>query len=169
MGFIRKIPHTLVAAFKSTLEEAVYTDILLHLVDVSNPMAESQAEETMKVLTELHAADRPIITVLNKIDQCKNPLLIHKLRLKYPKTVAISALQRTGFDELLERMEQEISKLRTIVNLRIPQSQYALISELMREGRVIASDYDENDVLLQIEIPSYLEHKVAKFVADTSR
>lgn len=169
VGFIRKIPHTLVAAFKSTLEEAVYTDILLHLVDVSNPMAESQAEETMKVLTELHAADRPIITVLNKIDQCKNPLLIHKLRLKFPKTVAISALHRTGFDELLERMEQEISKLRTIVNLRIPQSQYALISELMREGRVITSDYEENDVLLQIEIPSYLEHKVAQFVADSSR
>lgn len=169
VGFIRKIPHTLVAAFKSTLEEAVYTDILLHLVDVSHPMAESQAEETMKVLTELHAADRPIITVLNKVDQCKNPLLIHKLRLKYPKTVAISALQRTGFDELLERMEQEISKLRTIVHLRIPQSQYALISELMREGRVISSEYDENDVLLQIEIPSYLEHKVKKFVADSSR
>ncbi len=168
VGFIRKIPHTLVAAFKSTLEEAVYTDILLHLIDVSHPMAESQAEETMKVLGELHAADRPIITVLNKIDQCKNPLLIHKLRLKYPKTVAISALQRTGFEDLLERMEQEISKLRVIVNLRIPQSQYALISELMREGRVITSEYEENDVLLQIEIPTYLEHKVKKFVADSS-
>ncbi len=168
VGFIRKIPHTLVAAFKSTLEEAVYTDILLHLIDVSHPMAESQAEETMKVLTELHAADRPIITVLNKVDQCKNPLLIHKLRLKYPKTVAISALQRTGFNELLERMEQEISKLRTTVHLRIPQSQYALISELMREGHVISSEYEENDVLLHIEIPSSLTHKVERFVTDPS-
>lgn len=164
VGFIRKIPHTLVAAFKSTLEEAIHADILLHLIDVSHPKAEEQAEETIKVLDELGAKDRPMITVLNKIDQCTHSSILTKLRVKYPKTVAISASQGTGFEELLEMMIKEISLLRTIVTLRIPQSHYALVSELMREGRVIQCDYEENDVLMKVEIPSRLEHKVTPFV-----
>lgn len=166
VGFIRKIPHTLVAAFKSTLEEAVHTDILLHLIDVSSPNPEQQAEATYKVLEELGAIDHPIITVLNKIDQCENPTILHKLRVKYPKTVQISALHGTGFDELMEVMTQEISNLRKRLKLRIPQSHYALVSELMREGRVIQCEYEENDILMVIEIPATLEHKVAQFVYD---
>lgn len=164
VGFIRKIPHTLVAAFKGTLEEAVHTDILLHLVDVSHPMAEQQAEETLQVLKELGAADHPMITVLNKIDQCENPIVIAKLRLKYKKTVPISALQGTGFDELLEWMMKEISLLRKVVKARIPQSHYALVSELMREGRVISCEYEENDILIEAEIPAHLEQKVHPFL-----
>ena len=92
VGFIRKIPHTLVAAFKSTLEEALYADILLHLIDVSHPKAEEQAQETIKVLKELGATDQPILTVLNKIDQASRAAAL-KLRIKYPKTVGISALK----------------------------------------------------------------------------
>lgn len=164
VGFIRKIPHTLVAAFKSTLEEAVHTDILLHLIDVSHPKAEEQAESTMLVLKELGAEDHPIITVLNKIDQCDNPNVIAKFRVKYPKTVAISALDETGFDDLTQMMTQEVSLLRKVVNCRIPQSHYALVSELMREGRVISCEYEENDILIKLEIPGRLEHKVQPFL-----
>ena len=164
VGFIRKIPHTLVSAFKSTLEEAVHTDILLHLVDVSNPMAEIQAEATHVVLKELNALHQPLITVLNKIDQCTDPGLLHRLHLKYPKTVQISASHQTGFDQLLEIMTNEISSLRKQFKLRIPQSQYAIVSELLREGHVIFSDYEDNDILLHIEIPGRLEYKVKPFV-----
>ena len=164
VGFIRKIPHTLVAAFKSTLEEAVHTDILLHLIDVSHPQAIEQAEATLEVLKELGATDHPIITVLNKIDACQDPIILTKLRLKFPKTVQISALHRTGLDELSDRMIEELSRLRKTVSLRIPQSQYALVAELMKEGNVIFSDYEENDVLLKIEIPVKLEYKVAPFL-----
>jgi GTP-binding protein HflX len=164
VGFIQKIPHTLVAAFKSTLEEAVHTDILLHLIDVSNPMAELQAEATAIVLKELNAVNQPVITVLNKVDQCADPGLMHRLRLKYPKTVQISALKGTGFDHLLEVMTQEISSLRKQFKLRIPQSHYALVSELMREGRVIFCDYEGNDILLQVEVPGRYEKKVKQFI-----
>lgn len=164
VGFIRKIPHTLVAAFKSTLEEAIHTDILLHLIDASHPMAEEHAEATLEVLQELGAKDHPIITVLNKVDQCQNSLILTKLRLKYPKTVQISALHKTGLDQLAEGMTEELSRLRKVVSLRIPQSQYALVSELMKEGKVLFSDYEENDVLLKIEIPARLEYKVASFL-----
>src|SRR3989304_1989587 len=164
VGFIRKIPHTLVAAFKSTLEEAVHTDILLHLIDVSHPKAEEQAEEGCKVLEELGAKDHPIITVLNKIDQCKNPTMFYRFRVKYKKTVQISALDGTGVSELLEMMMKEISLLRKVCKLCIPQSNYALVSELMREGRVISCDYEENDIVIEVEIPSRLEHKVKPFL-----
>ncbi len=163
VGFIRKIPHLLVASFKSTLEEAVQADILLHLIDVSNPNAEMQAEATFDVLKELEAENRPIITVLNKVDQCENRALIQKMKIKYPKTVEISALHRTGFDHLLEMMVKEMSLLRKVVRLRVPQSHYALVSEVMREGKVLSCEYEDNDVLLEVEIPRHLEHKVIQF------
>jgi GTP-binding protein HflX len=166
VGFIRKIPHTLVAAFKSTLEEAVHTDILLHLIDVSHPKAEEQAEATMQVLKELGAEKHPMITVLNKIDLCENPVIKAKFRVKYPKTVQISAKDGTGFDELLDLMMKEISLLRKVVTVRIPQSHYVLVSELMREGRVIQCDYEENDILLKAEIPARLEHKILAFLVE---
>jgi GTP-binding protein HflX len=164
VGFIRKIPHMLVAAFKSTLEEAVHTDILLHLVDVSNPQGELQAEETMHVLKELKADQRPIITVLNKIDACQDPCILHRFRLKYPKTVPISALTGQGFEHLMELMIVEIGSLRKIYRLRIPQSHYSLVSELMREGKVIQCDYEENDILLHVEVPGRFESKVKPFI-----
>lgn len=163
VGFIRKIPHTLVAAFKSTLEEAVHTDILLHLIDASHPAAESQAEETMNVLKEL-GAEQPILTALNKMDRVENSFVVSKFRVKYPKVVAISALERTGFDELLEMIMEQLSALRKVVHCKIPQEQYGLIAELMKEGRVIDSEYEENDVLLHVEIPARLEHKVRPFL-----
>lgn len=164
VGFIRKIPHTLVAAFKSTLEEAVHTDILLHLIDVSNPQAELQAEATMHVLKELKADERPIITVLNKIDAIQDRSVLHRFRLKYPKTVPISALTGEGFDCLMEQMITEIGSLRKTYRLRIPQSHYALVSELMREGKVIQCDYEDNDILLHVEIPGRFDYKVKPFV-----
>ncbi len=162
VGFIRKIPHQLVAAFRSTLEEAVRADILLHLIDVSNPHAEMQAEATFEVLKELKAMQRPIITCLNKVD--KDRSRVSWMRIKYPKTVEISALNRIGFDELMEMMIQEISRLRKVVKLRVPQSHYALVSEIQKEGKVISCEYEENDILLQIEIPHHLERKVFHFI-----
>lgn len=166
VGFIRKIPHTLVAAFKSTLEEAIFTDILIHLIDVSHPMAEEQAQATAEVLEELGAKDRPIITVFNKIDAAEDNLTLLKLRTKYPNNVAISALTGEGIPLLIESMIQEISNLRKVVHLKIPQSDYALVSQLIREGKVVSSEYEENDILMTIEIPSQMEHLVKKYLKD---
>lgn len=166
VGFIRKIPHTLVAAFKSTLEEALHTDILIHLIDASSPHAIQQAETTLEVLKELGAKGYPMITVLNKVDLCQNRIMLSRLRVEYPKTVAISALEGTGFKELFDLMMEQIEALRKKVKLRIPQSEYSLVSELMREGRVISLEYEENDVLMEVEIPTALERKVVPFHQD---
>jgi len=166
VGFIRKLPHLLVAAFKSTLEEALQADILLHLVDVSHPMAEEQAATTYEVLQELNAENKPVITVLNKVDRCENNQMVTRLRLLYPKSVPISALNKEGFDELLNQMTQELSKRRKIVNLRIPQNEYHKVSEVMRLGNILDQDYEENDVLLKVDLPQALAGKLKNYTVD---
>lgn len=164
VGFIRKLPHTLVESFKSTLEEAVYTDVLLHVIDVSHPLAIDHAEATYAVLKELGAEKKPIITILNKADACQNRALIMQLKLKYPKTVVISALHRQGLDQLADLMMKEVRNLRHILCLKIPQSRYELVSELMNKGHVLESTFEDNDVLLKVEVPKELEHKVKPYV-----
>ncbi len=164
VGFIRKIPHTLVAAFKSTLEEAVQTDILLHVIDVSHPMAEEQALATHEVLMELDNSERPIITVLNKIDLCEDHHMIDRLRIKYPRTIRISALEREGFGELLDAMVEELKKRRQLVRLRIPQCEYEVVSEVMRSANVLHKDYEENDVLIEVELPKEMVGRLEKYL-----
>lgn len=164
VGFIRKIPHTLVAAFKSTLEEAVHTDVLLHVIDVSHPLAEDQAEATLRVLKELEAIDRPMITVLNKVDACTDLGRIAKLRIKYPKVVLFSAVTKEGLDDLIARITEEVAALRRVVRIKLPQSEYGLVSELCHEGKILSSDYEENDILLTMEIPAQLEYKVKAYL-----
>lgn len=153
VGFIRKLPHTLVAAFKSTLEAALHDDVLIHLIDVSHPLAEEHARTTMQILKELHAQGSSILTVLNKADLCKDRKMIDRLRITYSKTVVISALNKTGFDDLLALMMREIKEKRRHLQLRIPQSDYKLISEIRRIGQVLEERYEENDVVIQAEVP----------------
>lgn len=164
VGFIRKLPHTLVESFKSTLEEVCYTDILLHVIDVSHPLAEEHAEATYEVLKELNALNKPIITILNKVDACQDRSMIMRLKLKYPKTVLLSALKKEGFDLLLEQMIKEISNLRKIVSLRIPQKDYQMIHLLREKGHIIDSIYEENDVVVKAEVPYEIEHKFKKYI-----
>lgn len=167
VGFIRKLPHLVVAAFKSTLEEAFQSDILLHLVDISHPMAEEQAETTFEVLKELNASSTPIITVLNKIDLCNDPEKVKRMVEKYPQSVQISALNHTGFTELQTMMIESLSNQRQQLHLRIPQSEYALVTEVTRQGHVIRQDYEDNDVLLDVELPKNLAQKMKKYARDS--
>lgn len=166
VGFIRKLPHLLVAAFKSTLEEALFADILLHVVDVSHPAAEEQAETTFKVLKELEAADRPVITILNKADKEGTKDRILKMKLTYPKCIDVSAIEKTGFEQLQDAMIRELQKRRTVVKLSIPQSDYAIVSEVMREGTILHQEYIDDNVLLRAEIPSLLGQRLQKYQID---
>lgn len=169
VGFIRKLPHLLVAAFRSTLEEALQADILLHIVDVSHPQAEAQAEASTQVLKELTAQDKPVITVLNKIDQCQDLALIQRMRLKYPFTVTISALKGQGFDELTSLMLKQLEGKRREVTLLIPQSEYGVATEIMRSGKILKKEYDGDDIILtaQVSIPSL--GRLQKYIQNEER
>lgn len=164
VGFIRKLPHLLVAAFKSTLEEALYADVLLHIVDVSHPMAEEQAETTFEVLKELNAGDKPVLTLLNKVDACQDKDMIDRMRIKYPKTLPISALKATGFHELEEMIIHELANQRKTVLMKIPQEDYKVVTDIIRHGQVLHQDYEENDILLKVNLPVSLAGKYQQYI-----
>lgn len=166
VGFIRKLPHLLVAAFKSTLEEAIQADFLLHLVDASHPMAEEQASTTFEVLKELGASEKTIITVLNKIDLCTSADHLNKLKILYPRTVQISAFEKTGFNDLTDIMVEELNKRRKTVFMRVPQKEYGVVSDLIRLGNVISLEYEENDIHLKVDLPAALAGKYAKYIEE---
>jgi len=164
VGFIRKIPHLLVAAFTSTMEEATEADILIHLVDIADPEAEDKIKASHKVLEELKALDKPTIMCLNKIDLLETNQPLMKLRLQFPFTVALSATTQEGFDQLTEQMVKMITLLRKQVSLKIPQSEYALVSEIMKKGQVLKLDYEGNDVFIEAQIPQEMEYKLSKYL-----
>lgn len=164
VGFIRKLPHLLVEAFRSTLEEAVYTDVLIHLIDASDPRAELHAETTENVLKELGASKQPIITVLNKIDLVDaDDERVEKLRLKYPKSVKISVKTEDGFDEMQESIIKELSAMRIAVKMKLPYKEAALCSEVEKCSNVTFKDYDDEGTIVHAEIPKMLLHKVEKY------
>lgn len=164
VGFIKKIPHGLIAAFKSTLEEISYTDILLHVVDIANPEAYSQAEATMTILKELKCDQIPTLTLLNKVDALNDRSQIMRFKLKIPKVIPISAATGEGFDQLLESMQHEISALRKTVKLRIPQSRYDLVSKLIKIAFIKEQEYVDNDIVMEVEIPKLLEFELKDYI-----
>ena len=102
VGFLSDLPHHLIEAFKATLEEVTNADIILHLVDASHPKAIEQSQATNKVLEEIGAEGKPIITVLNKTDKVTGPDTIARLKVHFKEAVAISALKKEGFDKLID-------------------------------------------------------------------
>jgi GTPase len=163
VGFIRKLPHGLVKAFKSTLEEVSYTDVLIHLLDCSKKGSLDRFEATMNVLKELGIKDKPMIVVLNKIDLVEHRESLRRFKILYDNVIEISAITHEGFEDLCKALETEASKFAHVIKLRIPQSEYRLVDEIIREGRVIDTDYDGNDVLLEAEVPSHMESKLKTF------
>ena len=166
VGFIRKLPHTLVAAFKGTLEEVCYTDVILHLIDASSKNAMEHALITEELLKELGTAGKPKVTVLNKIDACESTSLTELSSHGFENVVKISALNGSGIDSLLNKMIESISNLRIVVNLRVPQSEYGTVSKMIESGKVLVLDYDGNDVLVKIDIPANLEHKIRCYATE---
>jgi GTPase len=152
VGFIRKLPHHLVASFKSTLEEITEADLLLHVVDVSSKTFEEQIKVVNDTLGELGADERPTLMVFNKIDLLVDRTILQTLATEYPNRVFISAARGINIlglkDEVLRLIETEfIEEL-----FRIPQNQQKLISQLHSAGEVLDRTYEENDVILRMRI-----------------
>ncbi|MCH9621527.1 MAG: GTPase HflX [Chlamydiia bacterium] len=166
VGFIRKLPHGLVKAFRSTLEEVCYTDVLVHLLDSSSKESLERFEATMGVLKELGIKDKPMIVVLNKIDLVEQRIALKRFKILYDNVIEISAVTHEGFENLHKALENEASKFAKVFKLRIPQSDYRIVDEIMREGRVIHTDYEGNDVILDAEIPVHLEFKLGEYILE---
>ncbi len=165
VGFVRNLPHRLVEAFKATLEEAVLADFLIHVLDASATEVSSFHDTTLSVLRELGAADKPIITVLNKIDRIAGEEeRLHELKRRFDRNaVLISVRTGEGIPDLVNRIADHMIDRIARLRLRLPQARQDLIALLHREGKVIATEYEGNDVLLTAMVPHLLRHHFEPF------
>jgi GTP-binding protein HflX len=162
VGFVRNLPHNLVAAFRATLEEVTGSDFLIHIVDVSHPSWEIQAESVMETLAEIGAEDKPVLTVFNKIDRLSDKTILRELVANTPNSVAISATGGEGIDELYETITKVIRSLLQPVNVIIPYDKSGLVQECYDFGRVLSVEHKEDGIHVSAEIvPEMAERLIA--------
>ena len=155
VGFIRKLPHQLVAAFRATLEELGDADALVHVVDASDPRLSEQMAAVELLLGELELADRPTILALNKVDRLENPRALDAL-VERARGVPLSAVSGVGIPELLARIEGVLRPQTPVVSLRIPYANGHALALCYQRGRVLARADEPAGVRLDVEIPAHL-------------
>lgn len=149
VGFIRKLPHQLVAAFRATLEEVVQADLLLHVIDASNPFYQEQSDAVYKVLDELKIHDKKILTVFNKVDKVPaENMLVRMLRLD--NSVAISAKKNSGLENLLELVDENLSNIIVKEQFLLPYDKSDIVSKIHEATKVISTEYQENGTLMTV-------------------
>ena len=153
VGFIQKLPTTLVAAFRATLEEIAEADLLLHVVDVTHPQAMAQAEAVHNTLKEIDAEGIPTIPVLNKIDRLENPTKAQAALESFPDAVAISALRGDGIDELLDSIKTRLYESFETIRVELPYNLGNLISLFHEEGQVDQIENRYEGVYIQGRLP----------------
>ncbi len=156
VGFIQKLPTTLVAAFHATLEEITEADLLLHVVDISHPNALNQFQSVQATLDEIGAGHILTVTALNKIDLLSRPELARETVRSYPKAVAISSKRSIGLSELLDLIKQELYERYRPILVRLPYRQGALISLFHETGQVDRLEHERSGVLMEGRIPGRL-------------
>ncbi|GIK09873.1 MAG: GTPase HflX [Anaerolineales bacterium] len=156
VGFIQKLPTTLVAAFHATLEEIAEADLLLHVVDISHPNALNQYESVQMTLDEIGAGHIPAVSVLNKIDRLHRPQSAQETMRQVPKSAAVSALKGTGIQEMLALVHEELYESFVPVEVKLPYQQGALISLFHEMGQVERVEHERGGVLMQGRIPGRL-------------
>lgn len=159
VGFIRKLPHHLIEAFKSTLEEAKYADIIIHVVDASNPQKEKQMHVVYETLKDLGVKDQPILTLFNKQDRIENPEILKDM--KADKTLKISAKTGQGLDDLKDELEK-ILRARSILLERVfPYEKAGLIQIVRAKGQLLEEEYRGDGIYVKAFVPAEIYGKVA--------
>ncbi len=164
VGFIRKLPHGLVEAFKATLEEVVQADLLLHVVDVSHPLVEEQITAVNAVLAEIGAGEKPVLMVLNKVDRLETAVALGRLQERFPHAVAIAATTGQGLEELLAEISTQIRPERELLELRIPHEEAAVIARLHKVGQVLERRYLAKVAKFKARIPPHHHAEFAAFI-----
>lgn len=157
VGFIRKLPHDLVASFRATLEEALGADVLLHVIDASHPGWEEQKQVVEEVLNEIGLGHRPVVLVFNKVDQLTHSeeaaLRVRVRALFSTPSVFVSAIEENGMDELLGRLEEEVRAQRPEVHVVIPAADGEALATVYREGEVIHQEQRDTVIDLFARLP----------------
>ena len=153
VGFLKKLPHHLVAAFKATLEEVAEADLLLHIVDVAHPEAESQIDAVDEVLKELGALERPTLMLFNKIDLLEEEGHIQLFRSQYSDSLAISAQNGAGLEALKELLAERFSAQDVDVSLALSYQDGKALDYLYKHGEVFDTDYQGESIKVKAKLP----------------
>ncbi len=166
VGFVRKLPHNLVASFKSTLEETQEADLLIHLVDCSHPHFQDQMQVIHGVMKELHIDNRPVITVFNKIDLVEDKSQLSELKQEYQGCFLISARRGLFVDELRNEIIRYATEQNITANIKIDLSEQKLLASIYQWARVLNSEYIDGYVQLQIRFPAIMRRKFQQLVEE---
>lgn len=163
VGFIRKLPHALIAAFRATLEEVVFADVLLHVVDAGAKDWQKQSESVLEVLKELGISDKPVITVMNKIDNLVGNSRYQKLFWK-SDAVALSAKAGTGIDALYAALDETLGRLNRLETLLIPYEESGLVNLLYEQAVVQEKEYRPEGIWAKALLPPALAGQLSSFI-----
>ena len=164
VGFIRKLPHGLVEAFKATLEEVVEADLLVHVVDASHPQAEEQIKAVDAVLKEIGAEGKPTIMVFNKVDQLNGSRdVLTRFLERHPHGVTISATNGEGIPALLAELSSQLRPIREFMELSVPHERTGVIARLHEVAQVVERDYNGEQARFKARIPPHLHEEFAPF------
>ena len=156
VGFIQKLPTTLVAAFRATLEEIAEADLLLHVVDISHPNAMNHFEAVEETLAEIDADHIPVVTVLNKIDRLNNPENAQEVLKDYPRSIAISARKRIGLNDLKQLIQESLFDTYAPITVHLPYQEGNLISVFHEAGLIEKIEHERSGVFIEGRIPMRL-------------
>ncbi len=168
VGFVRNLPHRLVESFKATLEEAILADFLIHVLDASSDEIIEHYNTTCKVLSELGAEDKRVLIVLNKIDKVENQAVLLGLRAEFPGAFETSAITGAGLEELTSKFTDFLADRVKKLVYRVPQSRGDISGLLHREGKVLETEYEGNDVILTAIVPKNIEGQLSEFLQEDS-
>ena len=163
VGFLRKLPHTLIESFKATLEEVSEADLLIHIADLSHSRVDEQMEAVDRVIKELDAYGKQTLIVFNKIDNLANREVVDSYLKRFSGSVAISARTGEGVNQLVQALEGALSSWRLRSRFRIPANESALIAEIHRVGHVLELRYEDNDALIVAHVPPDLAQKLQRY------
>ena len=161
VGFIRKLPHHLVESFKATLEEALNADLLLHVIDVSQPDALEQVEAVMGVLEEIGCKDKPALAVFNKVDAVEDETSLHILSDKFAGGVEVSALRKTGLEELTLAVLRELQRKHVEAWVTMPAGEGRLAAWFFENGHVLEREDDNTVTRMRVRIDQSFLDRVA--------
>lgn len=164
VGFVRRLPHRLVDAFKATLEEAVVADLLIHLVDVSNPEFESHFETTESVLAEIGATENPRLLVFNKIDNFADEETLSRIKLIHKDALFISAATGEGLEALKENISTVLNAKLAPSKIIIPHDRYDIISKLHSSGGIRHQETEDDGVHIEGLFPASVQGLIAPFI-----
>ena len=164
VGFLRRLPHQLIEAFKATLEETVVSDFLIHVLDLTHPEVDLHHASALEVLKEIGADSRRILTVYNKIDLLDGSEEIRRNHRPTPQSVCVSAATGEGFDELRDRIESMIEADVETMEMLIPHDRYDLVSRLHKLGCVKKEESIEEGIYLIGNVPDQLAHRLQPYL-----